>query len=50
MALADDESVFVRADVELVKMEVESAKEAIENFKNLEEFKEEILEDRFTSY
>ena len=54
MALANDESASTRADVELARAEAESAREAlnhaIKNFKNFEEFKEEILEDGFVSY
>ena len=44
----------MRADAELAKAEAESIREAlnqaIENFKNSKEFKEEILEGGFTSY
>ena len=54
LALVDDESAFVRADAELARVEVESARkalnQAIENFKNFEEFKEEIFEGGFASY
>ena len=54
MALVEEESSSTRADVELAKAEAESLREAlswaIEDFKILEEFKEEILEDGFASY
>ena len=54
MALADDESASAKADAELTRIEAESVRKAlnhaIENFKNSEEFKEEILEGGFTSY
>ena len=54
LALADAESASVRANAELAKAEAKSARkslnQAIENFKNSEEFKEEILEGGFTSY
>ena len=54
MALADAESASVRANAELAKAEAKSARkslnQAIENFKNSEEFKEEILEGGFASY
>ena len=54
MALAEEESSSARADADLVKAEVESVREAlsrtIEDFQSSKEFKEEILEDDFTSY
>ena len=54
MALADEESASVRAYAELARAKVESVREAsnhaIEDFKNLEEFKEEIFEGGFASY
>ena len=54
LALADAESASARADTELAKAEAESVKEAlnqaVENFKNSEEFKEEILKSGFVSY
>ena len=54
LALADDESASAKADAELTRIEAESVRKAlnhaIENFKNSEEFKEEILEGGFTSY
>ena len=54
MALTDDELASAKADAELAKVEAESAREAlnqaIENFKNSEEFKEEILKGGFASY
>ena len=54
LALAEEELSSAWADVELAKLEAESAREAlsraIEDFKNLKEFKEEILEGGFASY
>ena len=54
LALVDVESASTIADAELAKAEAESIREAlnqaIENFKNSKEFKEEILEGGFTSY
>ena len=54
LALAEEESSSAQVDAELMKAEVELTREAlswaIEDFKNSKEFKEEILEDGFTSY
>ena len=54
VALAKEESSSARANAELAKAEAESVREvlgrAIEDFKNSEKFKEEILEGGFASY
>ena len=47
LTLFDAKSAFVRAEAESAKKALSLA---IENFKNFEEFKEEILEDRYASY
>ena len=50
LALVNDELASIRADAELAESAREALNHAIENFKNSEELKEEILEGGFVSY